>query len=132
MLAWVGAVTAGHTKRELHKIPRMRPSKSQRYIGISGTTTNALVMIGYAIGNAVGTQYWKKKYQPRDHVPWAILSACWFASMVIMLITRFYLARQNANREREEHDSTYDDTYISQGDGEKALKVDKVRIIPFS
>ncbi|KAJ3484592.1 hypothetical protein NLI96_g5532 [Meripilus lineatus] len=105
MLAWVGAVTAGHTKR---------------------TTTNAIVMIGYAVGNAVGTQYWKKAYQPRNHIPWSILSACWFASMIIMLMTRFYLARENAKREREEPDSTYDDVYINEGiPGEKPLKVDK-------
>ncbi|CAL1705294.1 unnamed protein product [Somion occarium] len=105
MLAWVGAVTAGHTKR---------------------VTTNAVVMIGYAVGNAAGPQYWKKRYQPRNHIPWAILSACWFVSMVLLLVTRLYLARENAKREKEGHDSTYDDVYISSdANGEKAVKVDK-------
>jgi hypothetical protein len=43
-LAWVSLVTAGHTKR---------------------ITTNALVLIGYAIGNGAATFIWKAKYQPR-------------------------------------------------------------------
>ncbi|KAI0072273.1 MFS general substrate transporter [Panus rudis PR-1116 ss-1] len=107
MLAWVGATTAGHTKR---------------------LTTNAIVMIGYAVGNAAGPQYWKKQYQPRNHIPWAILSACWFVSMVLLLVTRVYLARENAKREKEGHDSTYDEVYIEDSDaGEKGgqVKVDK-------
>ena len=44
ILAWSAAVTAGHTKR---------------------VTMNAIVMIGYAVGNSAGPQYWKKVYQPR-------------------------------------------------------------------
>jgi len=102
LLAWVGATTAGHTKR---------------------ITTNAVVMIGYGVGNSVGPQYWKKQYQPRDHIPWAILSACWFVSAILLLATRFYLARENTKREQEEHDDTYDDVYVSEN-GEK-LKVDR-------
>lgn len=126
MLAWVGAVTAGHTKRKRYIV--LRSTLKLNRFGV-GTTTNAIVMIGYAVGNAVGTQYWKKAYQPRNHIPWSILSACWFASMIIMLMTRFYLARENAKREREEPDSTYDDVYINEGiPGEKPLKVDKVCI----
>ncbi|KAI0957870.1 hypothetical protein AcW1_006123 [Taiwanofungus camphoratus] len=107
MLAWVGSTSAGHTKR---------------------VTTNAIVMVGYAVGNAVGPQYWKAQYQPRNHVPWAILSACWFSSGVILLVTRWYLARENAKRDREEHDSTYDSMYITdeKEDGTRAeRRVDK-------
>lgn len=61
----------------------------------------------------------------RNHIPWAILSACWFATMVLILVLRWYLARQNAKRETESHDATYDEVYIEK-DGEKAVKVDKV------
>ncbi|KAJ2979645.1 hypothetical protein NUW54_g11113 [Trametes sanguinea] len=71
MLAWVGSTTAGHTKR---------------------LTTNAIVMIGYAVGNAAGPQYWEKKYQPRNHIPWLILSICWAVSALLLLATRVYLA----------------------------------------
>jgi len=31
----------------------------------AGTTTNAIIMIAYGLGNAVGPFMWKKKYQPR-------------------------------------------------------------------
>ncbi|KAI0797539.1 major facilitator superfamily domain-containing protein [Abortiporus biennis] len=105
ILGWVTSTTAGHTKR---------------------ISMNAVVMIGYAVGNAAGPQYWKKKYQPRNHVPWAILSACWFATMVLILITRIYLARENKKRDQEGHDSTYDNVYLSDGsEKSEAKKVDK-------
>ncbi|CDO76435.1 hypothetical protein BN946_scf184781.g12 [Trametes cinnabarina] len=93
MLAWVGSTTAGHTKR---------------------LTTNAIVMIGYAVGNAAGPQYWEKKYQPRNHIPWTILSVCWAVSLLILLATRVYLSWENKRRDREEHDSTYDDVYVTE------------------
>ncbi|KAF7793127.1 hypothetical protein EIP86_004236 [Pleurotus ostreatoroseus] len=107
LLAWVGATTAGHTKR---------------------TTMNAVVMIGYAVGNAAGPQYWKAQYQPRNHVPWAILSACWAASALLFLVTRAYLAWENAARDRETHDARWDEVYITETrpDGTKEeVRVDK-------
>ncbi|PCH37794.1 MFS general substrate transporter [Wolfiporia cocos MD-104 SS10] len=104
MLAWVGTVTAGHTKR---------------------VTTNAVVMIGYALGNAVGPQCWKAKYQPRNHVPWAIMTACWTTVAVLLLVTRWYLAHENARRDCEEHDATYDDVYITDVKTGTERKVDK-------
>ncbi|KZT71376.1 MFS general substrate transporter [Daedalea quercina L-15889] len=102
-LSWVGNVTAGHTKR---------------------VTTNAVVMVGYAVGNAVGPQYWKTEYNPRNRVPWAILAACWAASMLILLATRFYLAAENRRREREPRDAAYDDVYVVDEKGEDK-KIDK-------
>ena len=87
-------------------------------------------MIGYAVGNAAGPQYWEAKYQPRNHVPWLILSICWAVSAILLLVTRFYLAYENAKRERELHDTTYDDVYISQTQADGTVvekKVDKVR-----
>ena len=66
----------------------------------------------------------------RNHVPWAILSACWFATAVLIMVTRVYLARENGKRDAEGHDATYDEVYISQekADGTKEdVKVDKVR-----
>ncbi|GJE96883.1 MFS general substrate transporter [Phanerochaete sordida] len=80
-LAWVGAVTAGHTKR---------------------VCTNAIMIIGYALGNAVGPQPWKKQYQPRNHVPWTVICVCWAVSGALMLLLRWYLARENARRDAEQ------------------------------
>ncbi|KAI0819031.1 MFS general substrate transporter [Irpex lacteus] len=107
ILAWSAAVTAGHTKR---------------------TTMNAIVMIGYAVGNSAGPQYWKKEYQPRNHIPWAILSACWAATAVLMMVTRVYLARENKKREEEPYDASHDEVYITETreDGTKEeVRVDK-------
>ncbi|GBE81803.1 Uncharacterized transporter [Sparassis crispa] len=106
MLAWVGSTCAGHTKR---------------------VTTNAVVMVGYAVGNSAGPQYWKQQYQPRDHVPWTIMTVCWFVSGLLLLVTRWHLARENARREAESHDSTYDDMYVvtEVDGGQKETKVDK-------
>ncbi|KAI0345426.1 MFS general substrate transporter [Trametopsis cervina] len=99
ILAWGAATTAGHTKR---------------------TTMNAVLMIGYAVGNSAGPQYWKKAYQPRNHIPWAILSACWAATAVLLLVTRVYLARENRLRDAEPYDAKYDEVYISEEkDGKK-------------
>ncbi|KZS99641.1 MFS general substrate transporter [Laetiporus sulphureus 93-53] len=104
MLAWVGSTTAGHTKR---------------------VTMNAIVMVGYAVGNAVGPLYWQDQYKPRYRVPWSILSACWFVSMLLLLTIRWVLARENARREREEHDPAYDEVYITDEKTGKEVKVDK-------
>ncbi|TBU35510.1 MFS general substrate transporter [Dichomitus squalens] len=107
MLAWVGSTTAGHTKR---------------------LTTNAIVMIGYAVGNSAGPQYWKAKYQPRNHVPWLILSICWAVSAVLLLVTRFYFVYENTKRDREPRDTKYDEVYISQTQKDGTVvekKVDK-------
>lgn len=45
--------------------------------------------------------------------------------MILILVLRFYLARQNTKRDSEPRDTTYDDVYIEK-DGEKSVKVDKV------
>lgn len=68
-------------------------------------------------------------YPPRNHIPWAILSACWFATAVLLLVTRAYLSLQNKKRDKEEHDTKYDEVFIThvKEDGTKEeVKVDKV------
>ena len=132
MLAWVGSTTAGHTKRAFSPrpplgshLPRVRSRPKP------GLTTNAIVMIGYAVGTPAGPQYWKAQYQPRNRVPWIILAACWAASALLLLATRWWLARENARREREGPDGRYDDVYVTEtlADGSVVeKKVDKVRV----
>ncbi|KAK0239759.1 major facilitator superfamily domain-containing protein [Armillaria nabsnona] len=106
-LGWVGGLTSGHTKR---------------------ITTNALVLIGYCVGNFAGPFVWKKKYQPRNHVPWTLIAACNLASGIFLLILRFMLATENKRRDMNQHDDTYDDVYVTHvnadGTTEKR-KVDK-------
>jgi len=103
LLGWVGSITAGHTKR---------------------TTTNAIILCAYAIGNAAGPFMWKKKYQPRNHVPWAIFSTCYFVSAILLLILRFILAAENKRRDGEPYDDTYDNIFITvvDSDGKQISK----------
>ena len=92
-------------------------------------------MIGYAVGNAAGPQYWKAQYQPRNRIPWIILAVCWAVSALLLLATRAYLAWENQRREREGHDATYDEVYVTEKgeDGREVEKrVDKVRFFLFS
>jgi ACS family allantoate permease-like MFS transporter len=93
LLGWVGSVVSGHTKR---------------------TTTNSIILIAYAVGNAAGPAMWKKKYQPRNHVPWAVISACIMTCFFLILLLRFMLAAENKRRDAEKRDDTYDDVYVSQ------------------
>ncbi|KAI0053852.1 MFS general substrate transporter [Auriscalpium vulgare] len=92
LLAWLANVTAGHTKR---------------------TTTNAIVLIGYGIGNAAGPFMWKARYQPRNHVPWGIIAGASFCSILILLAIRTYLARENTRRDQETRDELYDNVRIA-------------------
>ncbi|KAF9564419.1 MFS general substrate transporter [Agrocybe pediades] len=107
LLGWISSIIAGHTKR---------------------TTVNAIIFSAYAIGNAAGPFMWKKKYQPRNHVPWAVISACTFTCAILLLILRFMLHRENQKRDAEKRDDSYDDVYVIQElpDGSKVEKrVDK-------
>jgi hypothetical protein len=107
LLGWASSIVSGHTKR---------------------TTTNAIILSAYAIGNAAGPFMWKKKYQPRNHVPWAVISACGGTCAALILLLRFMLDRENKKRNVEQRDDSYDDVYITQEslDGTKTQKhVDK-------
>ncbi|KAA1469408.1 MFS general substrate transporter [Dentipellis sp. KUC8613] len=94
-LSWVSMVTAGHTKR---------------------TTTNAIVLASYGLGNTLGPFMWKAKYAKRNHVPWGIFTGVCVASAVLLLLARWLLARENTRRELEKHDDTFDEVYIAAVD----------------
>jgi len=106
-LGWVSATTAGHTKK---------------------VTMNAIMLVGYCIGNAVGPFMWEQKYKPRNHVPWIVIGVCYVVSIILLLIIRAHLVSENKRRDAEPIDTTYDDVYLevkgSDGVMEK-VKVDK-------
>ncbi|OCB84143.1 membrane transporter [Sanghuangporus baumii] len=107
LLGWANNVTAGHSKR---------------------ISTNAIILIAYAIGNACGPLMWHASYQPRNRIPWAIIIACNGAVAVLSIFIRIYLARENNIRERQTSDTTYEDVYIVVQDetgAEAKKKVDK-------
>ncbi|KAF9227795.1 MFS general substrate transporter [Gyrodon lividus] len=99
-LGWVGSITAGHTKR---------------------ITTNGIVLCAYAIGNAVSQFMWKAQYQPRNHVPWAVITATNFASAVTLLVLRYLYSSENKRREREIRDDKYDSTFVKDEFGERRI-----------
>ncbi|KAH6918291.1 membrane transporter [Coprinopsis sp. MPI-PUGE-AT-0042] len=106
-LGWIGSITAGHTKR---------------------TTTNATIMVAYAVGNAAGPAMWKKIYQPRNRIPWIVISCCIVSSTIVIIILRTMLVRENKKRDAEPHDDTYDDVVVvkEDEDGKKVeSRVDK-------
>ena len=109
ILSWATSVTAGHTKR---------------------TTTNAILLIAYCIGNSAGPFMWQAKYAPRNYVPWGITAGCVSVCGIVSLVLRWMLVRENALRDKEEYDSTYDDLYVEhvtpEGESVK-IKVPKVQ-----
>lgn len=109
ILSWVTSTTAGHTKR---------------------ITTNSILLIAYCVGNALGPLMWQAKYAPRNYVPWGVIGACFFICGTIPPVLRWILARENALRDKEEYDSTYDNVYAEQltPEGKKVeVRVPKVR-----
>lgn len=77
-LGWVTSMTSGHTKR---------------------ITINAIVLGAYALGNALSQFMWQSQYKPRNHIPWAIISATNFSSALAFLLLRFLLAADNHSRD---------------------------------
>ncbi|KAJ3833802.1 hypothetical protein F5878DRAFT_545917, partial [Lentinula raphanica] len=109
-LVWVSGLVSGHTKR---------------------TTTNAIVLIGYALGNVVSPLIWKSQYQPRNHVPWDFIAASMGASIILLLTLRIMLAKENANRDKENRQDDYNDVYLPSKELDSGInvpqrKVDKV------
>ncbi|CAE6454414.1 unnamed protein product [Rhizoctonia solani] len=77
-LAWVTSSTAGHTKR---------------------STTQAIMLSAYCVGNLIGPHMWQEKYKPRNRVPWFIIGACYSICIVLMLVIRRRLEQENYRRD---------------------------------
>lgn len=128
-LSWVSQVTAGHTKR---------------------ITTNAIMLSAYCIGNSAGPFMWQAKYAPRsvpspssrrlhadpaikimcrNHVPWIVIGICYLICPFLLIVLRYMLRAENKRRDKEPHDTKYDDVYMTHIDEDgKAVerRVDKV------
>ncbi|CAK5282685.1 unnamed protein product [Mycena citricolor] len=112
-LSWLSQATAGHTKR---------------------VTTNAIMLGAYCIGNSAGPFMWQQKYRPRNRIPWIVIAICYACCMIIVLVLRAMLKRENARRDNEPPavgHAAYEDVYVErvvQGKVER-VKVDKVRFV---
>ncbi|ORY27006.1 putative membrane transporter [Naematelia encephala] len=78
-LSWNAATNTGHTKK---------------------TTANAMLLIGYCLGNLVAPQMWLAKYSPRYYIPWAIILMCYCVCPLMMLGIAFFLRKENKRRDR--------------------------------
>lgn len=57
-------------------------------------------MIGFALGNALGPQFWLDKYKPSNRVPWALTLMSAVISICCILALRFLFSQENQRRER--------------------------------
>jgi hypothetical protein len=67
---------------------------------------------------------------PRNHVPWAIIGACYVVCPLLLLLIRGLLARENRARAAAGPDAAGADVYITVADADGKLverRVDKVR-----
>ncbi|KAG0694901.1 MFS general substrate transporter [Suillus ampliporus] len=106
-LSWLNNVTAGHTKR---------------------IVTNAIMLSAYCIGNAAGPFMWKTQYKPRNHVPWAVIGACYVVCPILLLVIRAVLVRENRIRDSEPVDDSEEEYVIERmtEDGKRVeVKVEK-------
>ncbi|TDL22869.1 MFS general substrate transporter [Rickenella mellea] len=78
MMSWVTSTNAGHTKK---------------------LTAHAMFLVGYALGQILCTQFWKKKYQPRDIVPWTITVVTYCVDIFLVLVIRYVLVTENKRRD---------------------------------
>jgi len=78
-LSWCAATNTGHTKK---------------------TTTNAMLLIGYCLGNLLSPQMWKAEYAPRYYIPWGIILATYIICPCMLLGIGFALWRENKRRDR--------------------------------
>ncbi|KAG8895904.1 hypothetical protein FRC01_012133 [Tulasnella sp. 417] len=80
ILSLVAVVFSGHTKK---------------------MTCNAIFLIGYSLGQMLSTQFWKQKYRPRNMVPWIIQLCTYIGDIILIIIIRWYLVRENKRRDAE-------------------------------
>jgi len=53
-------------------------------------TVNAVMLVGYALGQTLAPQFWKAKYAPRYYIPWGIILVGFrilFSSLVLIPMT---------------------------------------------
>ncbi|OJA19855.1 hypothetical protein AZE42_09921, partial [Rhizopogon vesiculosus] len=106
-ISWLNSITAGHTKK---------------------VVANATFLSASCIGDGVGPFMWKAQYKPRNHIPWAVIGACYVVCPILLLTIRAVLAGENRLRDAEPIDDGEKDYVIERitEDGNRVqVKVDK-------
>ncbi|WVO23419.1 uncharacterized protein IAS62_004772 [Cryptococcus decagattii] len=78
-LSWCSTSNTGHTKK---------------------ATANAMLLIGYCLGNLLSPQMWEAKYAPRYYIPWGIILGTYVLNPIILLGIWFFLNRENKRRDK--------------------------------
>lgn len=56
-------------------------------------------MIGFSLGNALGTQFWLDRYKPTDRIPWGLTLMAELPAISCTFALRYLFARENRKRE---------------------------------
>lgn len=56
-------------------------------------------MIGFALGNALGPQFWLDKYKPSNRIPWALTLMAALVSIFSTVALEFLFSRENKRRD---------------------------------
>jgi hypothetical protein len=78
-LGWCTSTNTGHTKK---------------------TTANAMLLIGYCLGNLLSPQMWKAQYAPRYYVPWGVIMGAYVVCPSLFVFIGLMLRRENRRRDQ--------------------------------
>ncbi|KAK6216123.1 hypothetical protein LQW54_003899 [Pestalotiopsis sp. IQ-011] len=66
------------------------------------STVMALIFLGYCAGNLRGPQFFISTEAPNYHTAYTAILACFAITIALVVLMRFYLARENKMRDREQ------------------------------
>ncbi|KAI0149369.1 major facilitator superfamily domain-containing protein [Pestalotiopsis sp. NC0098] len=66
------------------------------------STVMALIFLGYCAGNLSGPQFFISTEAPNYHTAYTAILACFAITIALVILMRFYLARENKMRDREQ------------------------------
>ncbi|KAI1256995.1 hypothetical protein MGN70_000033 [Eutypa lata] len=115
------------------------PAGVAMIIGITSSTlllrrypklaVNAIFLVGYAVGQALCTQFWREQYKPRNYVPYGIMLGSYIGDFILLFTIRYVLAKENKRRDLLESSSGQEAYgYVERVDSEGQvihLKVDR-------
>jgi len=96
-LSWCAATNTGHTKK---------------------TTCNAMLLVGYCLGNLLSPQMWQAKYSPRYYVPWGIILGTYVICPFILLTIRYRLKAENKRRDELELQGIVHEKFLDENGDE--------------
>ncbi|KAH8773718.1 MFS general substrate transporter [Diaporthe sp. PMI_573] len=108
IVGWVAVTSSGHTKK---------------------LAVNAILLIGYSLGQTLCTLFWRAQYKPRNYVPYSICLASYVSNFIFLFAIRWLLSHENHRRDalQTEH-PVEEDGYVERSDstGQRyRQKVDK-------